>query len=161
MHPKCLSAIAIVCIIGLILGIAGISMTDDNASTFHPNGVVQGAMGIFIASFVVIYAMAGWLACQLRTTMNMAQKKLFLAIGISWPFLLIRIVYSAITDFASNSRFAIESGDTTTYLCMNVLEEIIAMALCVGFGFSAVFGMQEPAYLATDKEESRLDTTGV
>jgi hypothetical protein len=142
MHPKFLGAVALACFVGLILGIAGISITDNSTGTFHANGIVKGAMAVFLVVFVVDIAITGWLYSQLRSKLSVFQKKLFLAIVLSWPFLLVRLVYSAIGDFADDSRFAILVGDPTIYLCMDVLEEIIAVSICVGFGLSAVLGMK-------------------
>ncbi|KAF3389151.1 hypothetical protein F1880_003341 [Penicillium rolfsii] len=140
MHPKFLGAVGLACIVGLILGIVGISITDDNSSTFHANAIVKAAMAVFLVIFAVDIAITGWLYSQLRTKLSIIQKKLFLGIVLSWPFLLVRLVYSAIGDFTNDSRFVVLEGDPTTYLCMNVLEEIIAVSICVGFGLSTVLG---------------------
>jgi hypothetical protein len=64
-------------------------------------------------------------------------KKLFLAIVLSWPFLVVRLVYSAMGDYSNDRRFVI-GGNNTIYLCMDVLQEIAAMTLCVAFGRSAM-----------------------
>lgn len=155
MHPKFLSLVALTCFVGLILGIAGISITDDNSDTFHANSIVMAAMAVFLAIFVVDIAITSWLYSQLRSRLSSFQKKLFLAIVLSWPFLLIRLIYSAISDFTDNSRFAILIGDPTIYLCMDVLEEIIAVSLCVGFGMSAALEIkanQPPVYSEARKD---------
>lgn len=96
------------------------------------------AMAIFIALFVVMILSTLVLALQLGSAMHRWQKKLFLAIVLGWPFLLVRLVYSAIADFGDDQRFSIVGGSDTIYLCMDVLEEIAAMAICVVFGWSAV-----------------------
>lgn len=142
MHPKFLSAVALACVIGLILGIVGISITDDNSSSFHANGIVKAAMAVFLAVFVVDIAITSWLFTQLRSRLSIFQKKLFYAILFSWPFLLIRLIYSAIGDFTEDSRFTILEGDPTIYLCMDVLEEIVAVSICVAFGMSAALQLK-------------------
>lgn len=135
-------------------------MTDDTKGPYHANGVVMGAMGAFLAVFVIFTVQAIYLAIQMRSTMNRAQKKLFLAVGLSWPFLLIRLVYSSISDFSNDVRFAILTGNATAYLCMDVLEEIVAMALCVFFGLSAV-SQKEPKLVADDEITPQMETTKV
>jgi hypothetical protein len=104
--------------------------------------------------FVVMVGLAVWLFLSLRHTVKRFQKKLFLAIAISSPFLLVRIVYSALSDYTDNSRFTVLSDDATTYLCMNVLEEIIAMAFTVVLGLSAVRekDFMKPKYTVADSE---------
>ncbi|KAJ5819916.1 hypothetical protein N7474_005507 [Penicillium riverlandense] len=138
IHPKGLKIVAIVCFIGLILGIAGVSSADDNKGTYHADSIVKASMGIFLAVFVVILAMTAWLWFQLRSTLWVFQKKLFLAVALACPFLLVRLIYSAISDYTDNSDFAILVGNPTIYLCMDVLEEIIAMAITMALGMSAV-----------------------
>ncbi|KAL4786417.1 hypothetical protein BJX76DRAFT_365798 [Aspergillus varians] len=143
MHPRFLNMVTIVCFIGLILGIAGVSSADDdnnnnNQGSYHAGAIVKASMGIFLAVFVVIVVLTVWLFAQLHGTLRMFQKKLFLAIALSVPFLVIRLVYSAISDYGNNRRFAVYEGDPTVYLCMSVLEEIVAMVLTMVLGVSAV-----------------------
>ena len=126
--------IAIVTFIGLILGIAGISSADGGN---YKNGMTMGAMGIFLAVFVIFVLMTVWLWFQVHSTLKEFQKKLFLAIALSLPFVLVRLIYSAIGDYTNIARFQI-GGNETVYLCMDVLEEIIAMAITMTLGISAV-----------------------
>ncbi|KAH8681793.1 hypothetical protein BX600DRAFT_491952 [Xylariales sp. PMI_506] len=138
VHSKGLKALALICFIGLILGIAGVSSADDNETTYHADSIVKASMGIFLAVFIIYNLISLWLFLQLRSTLRVFQKKLFLAIVLSFPFLLIRLVYSAISDYTTDTRFTLLEGDTTTYLCMDVLEEIIAMVITMALSMSAV-----------------------
>jgi uncharacterized membrane protein YqgA involved in biofilm formation len=100
--------------------------------------MVKVSMALFIATFVVFALMAGWLWLQLQYSLGAFQKKLFLAVALSCPFLVVRLVYSAISDYADSSSFTVLTGNPTIYLCMSVLEEIVAMALTMALGMSAV-----------------------
>lgn len=80
MHPKFLSAVDLACFIGLILGIAGISITDDNASSFYANALGQGGHGNFSSCLCRDIAITSWLFTQLRSRLSIFQKKLFYAI---------------------------------------------------------------------------------
>ena len=52
---------------------------------------------------------------------------------------MVRLVYSALGDYDFNDdRFALLNGNTTIYLCMDVLEEIAAMIITMALGLSAV-----------------------
>lgn len=126
--------IFVICFVGLILGISSIS--GSNGETYHPNNITKAAMGIFLAVFAISLLMTVWLWLQLSHTAKKFQKKLFLAIALASPFLLVRLVYSAISDYTDDPRFVLD-GDHTIYLCMNVLEEIIAMAIIMALGMSA------------------------
>ncbi|KAJ5832385.1 hypothetical protein N7474_000696 [Penicillium riverlandense] len=141
INPRHLKFLYLLGFLGLILGIVGVSIMKDKGP-FRANGEVKAAMGIFIALFVVITLATGWLASQLGSAMSVWQKKLLLAIGLSWPFLLIRLIYSAMGDFSTDTRFTVLSPkasntNVTIYLCMSVLEELVAMGFCVIFGMSS------------------------
>ncbi|CAG7926800.1 unnamed protein product [Penicillium olsonii] len=131
--PRSSRLITLITFIGLILGIAGVSTADDGN---YKNGLTKGAMGIFLAVFVIYVLMAGWLWIRIYG-MKRFQKKLYLAIVLSLPFVLVRLVYSAIGDYTEISRFQL-FGDNTVYLCMSVLEEIVAMVITMVLGTSAV-----------------------
>ncbi|GKZ97501.1 hypothetical protein AnigIFM59636_000887 [Aspergillus niger] len=134
-----LNLVSLVGIIGLIIGIAGVSTADDNGGSYQPTTTVKASMGIFIALFVIYHLIAAFMFLQLRD-LKASQKKLFLAIILSTPFILVRVVYAAIGDFTTIERFSIISvnGSPTIYLVMDVLEEIVAMAITMFLGMSAV-----------------------
>lgn len=107
--------------------------------TYHPGAIVQSSMGIFIAVFLITALITVWLFFQLYSSLRRFQKKLFLATALSAPFLVVRLVYSALGDYDSNDeRFALLNGNTTIYLCMDVLEEIATMVITMALGMSAV-----------------------
>lgn len=138
MNPRLLNVLALACFIALALGIAGVSTANDNETTYHADGMVKASMGIFLAAFVMILLACGWIFLKLRHTLRVFQKKLFLASALSYPFLLVRMIYSAISDYTTNSDFSVLDGNATIYLCMSVLEEIIAIGLTMVLGMSAV-----------------------
>ena len=129
MHLLTLLGIA-----GLIVGIVGASIS----KTPRPNNVVKASMGLFLALFAILPLATAWLFLQLRGSLRVFQKKLFLSMLLSLPFVLVRVVYSAVGDYGNNPDFSIYGGNATVYLCMDVLEEIIAMAITMTFGMSAV-----------------------
>ncbi len=138
MPPRCIPVVTIICIIGLILGIAGFSSADSHDGTYHPSKIVKASMGIFLGVFALVLLLTGFLYLQLQGSLRAFQKKLFLAIGLSIPFLVVRMVYSAIADYGHDSRFTVLVGDPTVFLCMSVLEEIVAMVVTMVLGVSAV-----------------------
>lgn len=107
--------------------------------TYHPGALVKVSMGIFIAVFVITALITSRLFFTLNSRLRRFQKKLFLASALSAPFLVVRMVYSALGDYDSNdNRFSLLNGNTTIYLCMDVLEEIAAMVITMALGISAV-----------------------
>ncbi|CAI7612140.1 unnamed protein product [Penicillium glandicola] len=137
MPPRPMALLTLVTIIALILGIAGVSSSSGNDGTYHPGKLAKVAMGIFLAVFVIFILLSLWLFYELSFSMRRFQKKLFLAIALSAPLLAVRLVYSALSDYTTLSAFALD-GNTTVYLCMDVLEEIIAMGMTMALGISAI-----------------------
>lgn len=171
MPPRPLALVTILGFVGLILGIAGVStanvtyaMVDGHLTyTYHPGALVKASMAIFIAVFVITILMTGWLFFQLLPNlMRRFQKKLFLATTLSVPFLAARLVYSALGDYdSSDTRFSLFKGSATIYLCMDVLEEIAAMAITMALGMSAVrdtdFVKVTLPEQVTQTQEARID----
>lgn len=138
MNPRLVKLLTLAGFIALALGIAGVSTADDSNTTYHADGMVKASMGIFLAIFVIVILACGWLYADLRYHMRVFQKRLFLASFLSYPFLLVRLIYSAIGDYTTNHDFSVIDGNATIYLCMSVLEEIIAIGLTMILGLSAV-----------------------
>ncbi|OJJ84751.1 uncharacterized protein ASPGLDRAFT_125042 [Aspergillus glaucus CBS 516.65] len=136
MPPKPMKLVTLVTFIGLILGIAGVSSSDKGGG-YQPGTLAKAAMGIFLAIFVIFILLGVWLFYELSFSLRRFQKKLFIAIALSSPFLLVRLVYSALSDYTTYKAFSLD-GNATVYLCMSVLEEIIAMAITMALGISAV-----------------------
>ena len=119
-------------IIGLVLGIAGIS-TADTSHGYTPGTLPKVAMGLFLAVYLLTILLTAWLFYKYSFAMRRYQKKLFLGIVLSAPFLLVRLIYSALGDYTDKPKFSMTSlaendhTSLTVYLCMSVLEEIISM----------------------------------
>lgn len=94
-------------------------------------------MGIFLAVYVILVLMAAWLWSQINRNLKQFQKNLFLAIALSMPFVAVRLIYSAISDYTDVPRFQLGRNETV-YLCMSVLEEISAMTITMVLAISAV-----------------------
>jgi hypothetical protein len=130
-------------IIGLILGIVGNS-TADTLHGYTPGTLPKAAMGLFLAVFLLVVLLTAWLFYSYCFTTLRYQKKLFLGIALSTPFLLVRLIYSALGDYTNDPKLSMASSaqnnhtSLTVYLCMSVLEEIISMAIAMIFGVSAI-----------------------
>ncbi|KAJ5890230.1 hypothetical protein N7504_011040 [Penicillium tannophilum] len=138
--PRPLALVTLMAMIGLILGIVGVS----TSHTTTPGKLTKAAMGLFLAVYVITMAITAWLFYSFSLALLSYQKKLFLGIALSAPFLLVRLIYSALGDYTSYRHFSIKSllnsdhTSVTVYLCMSVLEEIISMVIAMVFGVSAI-----------------------
>lgn len=130
---------SIVGIVGLIVGIAGVSTNNGPVNgQLESTNLTKASMGIFIAVFVILVLATAFLAIQPSTRRLKFQKKLFLSVILAMPFVLVRIIYSAISNYSNKRSFDVLVGNQSIYLCMSVLEEIVAMVITMGFGVSAV-----------------------
>lgn len=141
--PRPLALVTLMAIIGLILGIVGVS-TADTTNGYTPGKLPKAAMGLFLAVYVLTILLTAWLLYSYSFVLRSYQKKLFLGIALSAPFLLVRLIYSALGDYTDIREFSMMSlaendhKSTTVYLCMSVLEEIISMVIAMVFGVSAI-----------------------
>lgn len=154
--------VPLISLIGLILAIVGVNKSMDSTPV-QLDSLVKAAMGIFLAVFVLTILLTIYLFFTLSFSLRKFQKKLFIAIALSAPFYTVRLIYSAIGDFSTLKDFGIE-GNTTIYLCMSVLEEIIAMIIVVTFGILAVLeddfpnrktAISQEDYLVKESQYSR------
>ncbi|KAJ5215488.1 uncharacterized protein N7498_001895 [Penicillium cinerascens] len=141
--PLLLLLVTLMAFAGLMIGIIGVS-TADTTNGYTPGTLSKAAMGLFLAVYVITMLLTTWLFYTHSFTMLRYQKKLFLGTALSAPFLLVRLIFSALGDYTSNKTFSMESlaennhTSLTAYLCMSVLEEIISMVIAMVFGVSAV-----------------------
>ncbi|CAI7674758.1 unnamed protein product [Penicillium discolor] len=160
MPPRPMALLTLVTLIALILGIAGVHSSSSNDGSYRPSKLSKVAMGIFLAVFVVFVLLGVWLFYELSFSLRRFQKKLFLAIALSTPLLAVRLVYSALSDYTTLSSFALD-GNTTVYLCMDVLEEIIAMGITMALGISAILEKDFVKLTPASQEDTEPKPMGV
>jgi hypothetical protein len=129
----CIHAIVI---LGLILSIvggvdAGNSFEQGNASgehIFHPGSLNKAGSILLIISYVAIIV-ATALMSIFKSHIEPSEKRLFIADVLALPFLLMRLVYTGFSTFSYNAKFNILDGNTTTFLCMALIEEFIIVVI--------------------------------
>jgi cytochrome c oxidase subunit IV len=126
----------ILSLIALTLGIAGVS-TSSNSDNYHSSGLVKAAIIIFLVVFAGLVVCIAYMTIRWSQLSTRDQRKAVIALWISVPFLLVRLLYSTIADLSNDTTMFSEiDGNSTVYLCMSVLEEIIVAAVHVGFGLT-------------------------
>lgn len=108
-------------------------------------------MAIFLVVFAITMLLSIWLFYTLSFSLLRYQKKLFYAIALSAPFLVVRMIYSALSDYTTIDAFVF-GGNETVYLCMCVLQEIFANVITLGLGVSAVL---QPDFVKIDPEQMK------
>ncbi|KAF3483007.1 uncharacterized protein GIQ15_02331 [Arthroderma uncinatum] len=130
--PVVFRAIATLALVGLILAIVGITSQDDMMH-YVPNGKTKAAILVTLAVWVIVAGLLFMLYGR-KKYLPAGENRLLLAVAISLPFILVRLIYSLISAFTRNPRFSIFSGDVTIYLVMAVLEEMIVVITCIAIG---------------------------
>jgi hypothetical protein len=135
LQPYHMKLFQTIVMVGLILSIVGGVNASKDLSSKHiytPQSLSQAAMGLFIAAYVLIVASTITIYFSV-THAEHGEKRLLLAVALSLPFLLVRLVYSSISLFTTNTNFNSVSGNVTIFLCMALI-----MELCVVIIYEAV-----------------------
>jgi hypothetical protein len=133
-HMKLVQALVT---IGLILGIVGgVNASNDFGKS---NAPVQTLSKAALALFIVAYGFIVLTTILSSFSVSCAEageKRLLLAVALSIPFLLVRLIYSAIALFGNNSDFNSSTGNITIFLCMALLMELAAVTIYEAMGIT-------------------------
>ncbi|KAI1374588.1 hypothetical protein F4677DRAFT_425520 [Hypoxylon crocopeplum] len=128
--------IHLVALVGLILGAVGGSQSGQSVGqtgTYTVSGISQAGIGLMIAAFGLLAISTAVVAMQL-SAVETGEKRLVLAVGLSLPFTLIRLAYSAESVFGHNPDFNQLTGNVNIQLGMAVIMEIIVVAIVESIG---------------------------
>ncbi|OJD37998.1 uncharacterized protein BKCO1_500079 [Diplodia corticola] len=123
---------------GLALAVAGGVEAAGNVGAggrVQVSGLTKGAVGLFVASFVAIVGIAAvvWkdVACA-----EPGEKRLLVAVGGTTPFLLVRVVYTALSVYTGEMRFNPVMGDVGYLLGMALVMELVIVYAFLGVGLT-------------------------
>ncbi|KAL4946610.1 hypothetical protein BDV06DRAFT_218077 [Aspergillus oleicola] len=124
----------ILTIAALAVTISGITsdMTPQGLRT--PNTEVKVGMILYIVSWAILCVLLGILSLR-RLSLPGGEERTLVAVAISAPFLLIRIIYAILLWFVADDAFNAVDGNNTAQLFMAIFEEIIVVGVCLGVGF--------------------------
>ena len=123
---------------GIILSIVGgVNSGNDYSKTgrYVPQTLTKVGLGLFIASFVAILATTIILSKSISHA-EPGEKRVLLAIAVSLPLLLVRLIYASIYDYKDSTNFSSLDGSVTILLCMALLEEIAIVLVYEGVGLT-------------------------
>lgn len=127
--------VGLLVLLGLILSIIGINSQEDGATSYKPNAKSKAAICVTLGVWVITVGLA-FIINGNKHNLPAGEKRLLLAVAISLPFILIRLLYSLISAFSHSRRFSAVSGNVTIYLVMAVLEEMVVVITCLGVGIT-------------------------
>lgn len=124
--------------VGIILSIiGGVNSGQDYGKTgrYVPQTLSKVGLGLFIASFVAILAFTAILFFSISHA-EAGEKRILLAVAVSLPLLLVRLIYSSVYTFKESSKFSSLTGSVTILLCMALLEEMAIVLIYEGVGLT-------------------------
>ena len=136
--PRHIQLVQLLNTVGLILGIIGGNQAGQN---FGKTGVYQQTtlskvgLALFIISFVAIVLGTGLLALDSGYA-EQGERRIVLALALSLPFLLVRIIYSCLSTFGGLHSFSLFGGNETILLVMALLMEFIIVVIVEGVGLT-------------------------
>ena len=123
--------VTLINLVGLILIIVG---GVESGNSYSKTGVYTPAIeskvgeAIFIFTFVAICVSTAILSSSISHA-ELGEKRILLAVTISLPFLLVRLVYACIQVYGHSEQFNSIEGNVTILLCMALLEELVVTYL--------------------------------
>ncbi|KAJ9211496.1 hypothetical protein DTO166G4_6917 [Paecilomyces variotii] len=136
LNPLIFRGLLFLTLAALIVGIVGQTTGGSSAATLaHPK--IETKIGIIL--FVVIWVAICFILLALRGRYNDiedGEHRLLAAVGMSLPFILVRLIYSVLSVFVHNSDFNMITGNVTIMLVMAVLEEFAVVVICLGIGLT-------------------------
>ncbi|KAF3398041.1 hypothetical protein F1880_006112 [Penicillium rolfsii] len=125
----------ILTVAAMVLSIVGLTANMTAEGLQHPDVKVKIGMILYVVSWVVMVAMLAVVALQ-KGSIERGEKRTVLAVAVSSPFILVRVLYAFFVWFLNNSKFSLLNGDVTVQLVMAVLEEFVVVIVCLGVGMT-------------------------
>jgi hypothetical protein len=121
--------------IGLILCIAGgTSSNTQPDGTFKVSSTSKVGVVLYIMAYVVTAFI--YIASIFRiSVVPPRERRVPLAILVAFPFILVRLVYSACSVFLHSHLFNLVTGNVVVVVLMAVLEKFVVVAVYVALGF--------------------------
>lgn len=138
MHILCSTALILSIVGGVELSIAKAN-GQKTGQTLAKAGILM-----FLAVLIILIGVAILTAPHAKTIPT-PEKRILLAVLLSFPFLAVRLAYSMIVTFGNSKRFSLRSADPIVQLCMSTLEELAVVLLFIVVGLLAPRSGSGPA----------------
>ncbi|KAM3424166.1 hypothetical protein BST61_g11291 [Cercospora zeina] len=136
VHPLILKGLSLGALVPLALGIYGADKSVDSTGTqFTPSVYLKVAMAMFIALYLTLVTLTCIFGCKWSVYPFQADRSTILAMALCLPFIGIKHIYAALSEYSTIPAFYMEHANQSAYLCMDVLMEMCAVVVLLGFGF--------------------------
>jgi hypothetical protein len=119
----------------LLFTISGLTWNMTLDGLKHPNVVVKVGMILYLVSWFIMCMFLGILFLY-HSSIENGENLTLVAVAISAPFILVRIIYAILLFFLANSTFNMTDGSNTVQLVMSVFDELIVVFVCLAVGFT-------------------------
>lgn len=139
VQPRLLKLVETITVVGLILGIVGgINASKEYTRTevWPTEKVTKISNVLYIFSFVAVLVAAFLTSFSISHAAN-GEKRILLGVAIALPILFVRLLYSILSAFVTNStKFKAFDGSVTILLFMALLEELAIVVIYMGMGLT-------------------------
>jgi len=139
VNHRVLKFIELLLLVALILAIVGgVNASEnavDNGGVYKAPTISKAGSALFIVSYVAIVVFTILISFSVRHAEG-GEKRILLAVIMSLPLLLIRLIYSVISTFSHSKLFSPFNGSIVILLCVALIEEFIVVVLYEATGLT-------------------------
>ncbi|KXG48551.1 uncharacterized protein PGRI_024210 [Penicillium griseofulvum] len=134
LPPIIFRLVGLFALVAVILSIVGVT---GNSDITHGLVNIKTKLGL-IFYLVAWVGVCGLFLLVLKRSQSIedGEHRILLAVGVSLPLILVRLIYSFIYTFGRNAKFNMVSGNVTIQLVMSVIEEFVVVLVCLGIGLT-------------------------
>ncbi|PYH73653.1 uncharacterized protein BO88DRAFT_484551 [Aspergillus vadensis CBS 113365] len=146
--PAFFRLVGLLTLAGMVLCIVGASNSSSLQGITNSTEAKVGDV-LYLIAWACLCALLLVVGSKYRSIED-GEHRLVLAVGISVPLLLVRLIYSLLSVFTHNPTFNMLTGNVTVFLVMAVLEEIVIVVICLGVGMTLEVRQRTTEYEACE-----------
>jgi hypothetical protein len=121
------------CVAALALALVGGIKAADSGNFTKTQTLTKVGVVMFVGAWFALVLLTG-LFYTLLGSIDIGRKRLVLAVAISLPFIMVRLIYAVLASFKGGNDFNYLTGNVTIYLVMATLEEFAVVITCLAVG---------------------------
>ena len=125
----------LISLVGVILAIVGGVNSSSSPVPTQVNSKTKVGVVLFLLAWLALCILLAIITIRI-SSVEPGEKRLVLAVAISVPLILVRLIYSLLGSFSKNHAFSSITGSVTINLCMAVIEEFVVVIVLLGTGFT-------------------------
>jgi hypothetical protein len=163
IQPSYIKALELIVLVALVLGIVGgveSSGSFTKTGQFTTQAETKAALGLLIATYAAIVLITITTYFHIQHAEN-GERRILLAVALSLPFMLVRLIYSSMYSFGGHKNFSSLSGSVTLFLVLALIMEIIVVIIYLAVGVTLKrIPKHQSTHKATRQQEVPLEHQG-